>query len=258
MLKPSQADMVTLQRLREEESDTQALSPKVPEVQERTPDTRSAKNMPGKKVRTFIDVKLSKADTDNLQPRRNNPASRRSPLPKRCKRNEDPVGKHAKAAKVAAKKADKAAKVSEKKRKEVKAEAAKDTLAEVEADESFFQQQELRGRIRRQSDMVPGGSDDVSGSEEEFADLMDLVFSSETSETEGEPKTPEKKRGAAAATVGFRHLNDHLNKSHPLYSDKHEREKKGPAKLARSSCGKEKQSERPARSSDGWKEVRRI
>ena len=62
-----------------------------------------------------------------------------SPLPRRCGRNKDPIGKCAKAAKAVANKANKAAKVAEKKRKEVEAGAAKDKLAEIEEDESFIQ-----------------------------------------------------------------------------------------------------------------------
>lgn len=157
----------------------------------------------------------------NLQARQNNPVPLRSPLPRRRGRNEDPVGKRAKAAKVAAKKADKAAKVAEKERKEAEADTAKDKLAEMEVDESFIEQQEQRRRIRRQSDMGASRSNDLDDSEEEFAGLMDADFSSDTSETDSEPDgelaTPTKKRGAAAATaatVGFPHLNCHLHKTY--------------------------------------------
>jgi hypothetical protein len=142
-------------------------------------------------------------------------------LPKRRGRNEDPVGKRAKAVKAAAKKADKGAKVTEKERKEVEAEAAKDKLAEIEENESFIQGQKQRGRIRRQSEMGASRSNDLDNSEEEFGDLMGLDFSSDASdsETNGELATPTKKQGhgaaaAAAPMVGFHHLNCHFNKTH--------------------------------------------
>lgn len=127
-------------------------------------------------------------------------------MPKRRGRNEDPVGKHAKASKVAAKKADKAAKVINQRRKEDEAEVAKDMLVEMEVDESLIRQQEQLGRIRRQSDMGDGRSTNgLDDSEEEFANLLDMDFSSDTSEagskSDGEPRTPTKKQGAAAAAA---------------------------------------------------------
>ena len=117
----------------------------------------------------------------NLQPRQDIPAPPRSPLPKCRGRNEDPIGKHAKATKVAAKKADKAAKVAEKEKKEVETKVAKDKLAELEVDESFIEQQEHQGRIRRQSDMGVGRSNslndsDDSDSSDEFGGLVEMVF----------------------------------------------------------------------------------
>lgn len=132
------------------------------------------------------------------------------------------VGKHAKAVKVAAKKADKAAKVTEKERKEVEAEVAKDKLAELENDESFIQQQEQQGRIRRQSDMGAGSrGNNLDDSEEEFVGLMDPNFGGNTSETDAEPDAelalPTKKQGTAAAAapmVGFHHLGCRFNKTH--------------------------------------------
>ncbi len=52
----------------------------------------------------------------------------RSPLPKCCGRNEDPVGKYAKVAKAAKAKADKKEKEARKQEKAAKVDAAKDTL----------------------------------------------------------------------------------------------------------------------------------
>ena len=83
----------------------------------------------------------------SLQPRQNNLAPPRSPLLKCHGQNEDPVGRHTKAARVAAKKEDKTAKVTDNGRKEVKAKAAKDTLGEAEIDKSFIQQQEQQSHI---------------------------------------------------------------------------------------------------------------
>jgi membrane protein involved in colicin uptake len=89
-------------------------------------------------------------------------------LPKRHGRNEDPVGKRAKAAKVAKTKATKEAKVADKvadkQRQEADAENAKEKLADMEIDESFAQAQEAQQCIRRQSDMeIMTQSDDSEG-----------------------------------------------------------------------------------------------
>ena len=111
-----------------------------------------------------------------MQPRRDNPAPR-SPLPKRRGRN---------AARVAATKADKAAKASSKKKKEEDADAAKEKLAEMEVDESFAQRQDRQRRIRRQSDMDVNECDDSDGTEEDFADLMEMEFSGDEEEADGE------------------------------------------------------------------------
>jgi hypothetical protein len=114
---------------------------------------------------------------------------------------------------VAAKKADKLAKVTEKKRKEDEAEAAKDTLAEVEIDESFIQRQEQQSCIHQQSDMCAdsaGKSDDPDDGDdpEKFENLMDMDFSgdSDMSEADGERcelKTPTKEQGAPALTAAM-------------------------------------------------------
>lgn len=79
-------------------------------------------------------------------------------MPKRHGRNEDPVGKRAKAAKIASAKAAKDAKASSKRQKEIDAEVAKERLAEIEVDESFSQREEILRRVHRQSD-VEGTSD---------------------------------------------------------------------------------------------------
>jgi hypothetical protein len=145
-------------------------------------------------------------------------------------------------AKVAAKKADKAAKVAEKGRKEVEAETAKDKLAEMEVDESFIERQEQQGRVRRQSDMGAGRSNNLDDLEEEFANLMDLDFSSDTSETDsetdGELETLTKKRGhgaaaqpATAATVGLPHLNCHLDETYCYIQTSMKGKKKAQPKL---------------------------
>ena len=56
-------------------------------------------------------------------------------------------------------KAARDAKAAKKRDKAAETEAAKQKLAEMEADESFVQAQEQRGRIRRRSDMKAGLND---------------------------------------------------------------------------------------------------
>lgn len=130
------------------------------------------------------------------------PAPTRSPLPKRRGRNEDPVGKRAKAARVAATKAAKQAKEVDKQKRMDEASIAKERLAEMEADESFARDQECQGRVRRQSDMAVGARDkDKSNSEGEFAGLNQMDFSTDESEpSDNESEVLQKKSGA---TVSF-------------------------------------------------------
>jgi pyruvate/2-oxoglutarate dehydrogenase complex dihydrolipoamide acyltransferase (E2) component len=126
-------------------------------------------------------------------------------LPKRRGRNEDPIGKQAKAAKVAATKAVREAKEADKQKRTVEASAAKEKLAEMEVDESFVREQEHQGRIRRQSDMVAGaqrgGDESKSGSESTGPNEM------ESSHEEGTPSEdsdePEALRKKSAAKVCF-------------------------------------------------------
>src|SRR5258708_34307569 len=96
----------------------------------------------------------------------------RSPLPKHRGRHEDPVGKYAKAAKAAKAKADKKEKEARKQEKAAKADAAKDTLAEMEADESFVQMQESQHRVRRQSDMEATGDNGYNESGDQSVILI--------------------------------------------------------------------------------------
>jgi hypothetical protein len=76
-----------------------------------------------------------------------------SPLPKHHGWNEDPVGKWAKAAKIADAKAAKVAKASSKRQKEIDAKAAKEKLAAMEVNESFAQKEEIQQCICRQSEV---------------------------------------------------------------------------------------------------------
>jgi hypothetical protein len=125
-------------------------------------------------------------------------------LPKRSGRNDDPIGKRAKAAKAAEAKAAKEAKAADKRRQAVEAEAAKERLAEMEIEESFVQAQEDKWRVRQRSDIEAlntGG--DKDDSEDEFAELSNMVSScdSEESSAEGassiddEPEHSEKRHG---------------------------------------------------------------
>ena len=109
-------------------------------------------------------------------------------MPKHCGRNEDPVGKHAKAVRIAAVKADKAAKVACRKKKDTDADATKERLAEMEVDESFIQQQEKQQCIHLQSDMGVNRHNDLDDAEEEFSDLMDMDFSDDAEEADSEAR----------------------------------------------------------------------
>ncbi len=92
-------------------------------------------------------------------------------MPKRRGRNEDPVERHAKAARVAEAKVAKKAKAKEKEKQVAEAEAAKDKLANIEIDESFAQTQENEERIRRLSDIEATTSDENNnGPEDEVTD----------------------------------------------------------------------------------------
>jgi hypothetical protein len=110
--------------------------------------------------------------TFSTQARKNGPLAPHSPLPRCRRRNEDPVGKHAKVAKVAKAKADKEAKAAHKKKEAAKANAARETLAEMEADESFLQVHEFQHRTRQLSNME-ARADENSDSGNESTDLID-------------------------------------------------------------------------------------
>lgn len=130
----------------------------------------------------------------------------RSPLPKRRGRNEDPVGKRAKAARVAANKAAKQTKEADKQKRAVEASVAKDKLAAMEVDESFVREQENHGRVRRQSDMVAAsgassGNESESGSE--FAGLLEKEFSSDEKKSSNDDSEPEILRKKSRAKVSF-------------------------------------------------------
>ncbi len=110
-------------------------------------------------------------------------------LPKCHGQNEDPVGKYAKVAKAAKAKADKKEKEARKQEKAAKADAAKDTLAEMEADESFVQMQECQHRVRRQSDMEATSDNGDNDSGNESVGLIDANSSGEDSKAESESST---------------------------------------------------------------------
>ena len=80
-----------------------------------------------------------------------------------------------KEAKAAENKAIKEAKAAEKKKKAVADEAAKEELAQMEADESFAQAQEQRARIRQLSDMK-GSVDRDSDSESDTGSESDVAL----------------------------------------------------------------------------------
>lgn len=130
----------------------------------------------------------------------------RSPLPKRRGRNEDPVGKCAKAARVAANKAAKQTKEADKQKRAVEASVTKDKLAAMEVDESFVREQENHGRVRRQSDMVAAGgasSGNESESGSEFAGLLEKEFSSDKKKSSNDDSEPEILRKKSCAKVSF-------------------------------------------------------
>jgi hypothetical protein len=102
--------------------------------------------------------------------------------------------------KAAENKAAKEAKEAKKQRKAVEVEAAKEKLAEIEANESFAQMQEQQKRIRRRSNVKfsasgergnGGESDNTDGESDDHDDK---------NESGGEPDDLGKKRGAK---VGF-------------------------------------------------------
>ena len=95
-----------------------------------------------------------------LQTRKTVDPPQRSPLPKRRGRNEDPVGKRAKAAKAAENKAARDTKAAEKQKKAARVEAAKQELAEIEADESFARMEEEELHIQRLSDLEAAVNDE--------------------------------------------------------------------------------------------------
>jgi hypothetical protein len=79
-------------------------------------------------------------------------------LPKYHRWNKDPVGKHAKAAKIAGSKVAKEAKASSKRQKKIDAEVAKERLVEMEVDESFSQREEIQQCVCWQSDVEEEGT----------------------------------------------------------------------------------------------------
>ena len=138
-------------------------------------------------------------------------APARSLLPKRPGRNDDPVGKRAKATRVAPAKATRQAKEADKQKRADEAGAAREKLAEMEVNESLIREQEYQGRIRRQSDMAAGdGNGNESESRSEFASLNGKEFSGD--ESDDEPETLRKKSGAK---VSFCQLV-YLHESSPL------------------------------------------
>lgn len=165
-------------------------------------------------------------------------------MPKRRGRNEDPVGKHAKAAKVAKAKATKEAKAADKaadkQRREADADAAKEKVAAMEVDESFTQMQEDKQRIRRQSDMkIMTHTDDSDG---QFPGLNDVELSDKESEAAAdEIEQLRKKRGPK---VSFD--SDLISKCKYLLL--HPERYNGAAKAARSDCSEERQHQRQERS----------
>jgi hypothetical protein len=120
-------------------------------------------------------------------------------LPKRRGRNEDPVRKRAKVAKAAETKATKEAKAVDKKRQALENDAAKESLVEMEINESFARVQEDQQRVRQVSDIqtpLTGGDNDDS--DDEFAGLNDREFSgdeSKESSTSDEAKHSRMVRG---------------------------------------------------------------
>jgi hypothetical protein len=120
-------------------------------------------------------------------------------LPKRCGRNKDPVGKCAKAARVAEAKVTKKAKAEDKQKWAAAAEAAKDELAEMEIDKSFAQMEEDQQRIRRLSDMEAmtdgenndGPEDEIASNDYEESNDKGLA-ESESDETEQSRKPAPK------------------------------------------------------------------
>ena len=108
-------------------------------------------------------------------------------MPKRHGRNEDPVGKRAKEARVAKAKATKKAKAEDKEKQAAEAEAVKDKLAAIEVDESFAQKEEDQQRIRRLSDLTGDKNNIVSTHSEESGDDYDQSDEgSDQSEAENE------------------------------------------------------------------------
>ena len=126
----------------------------------------------------------------------NDPPPRRSPLPKRRGRNEDPVGKQAKAARVAKAKATKKAKAEEKQKQAAKDEAAKDKLMEIEIDESFAKMQEDQQRIRRLSDMAMSDDENGDGPEDEATDQNDHEESSDDDNDDNDGSKAESESSA--------------------------------------------------------------
>jgi hypothetical protein len=124
------------------------------------------------------------------------------PLPKHCGWNKDPVGKRAKAAKIADAKVAKAAKASIKRQNELDAEAAKEKLAEMEVDESFSQKEEVQWHVCWQSDVENMGASNSNDKDSELPDLADMGVSdddadSSNNDTEGAGNDTEGAKDAA-------------------------------------------------------------
>jgi hypothetical protein len=129
-------------------------------------------------------------------------------LPKRRGRNEDPVGKRAKAAKAAVNKATKVAKAADKKRQALENDAAKERLVEMEIDESFTRVQEDQQRVRQRSDIkAPFTSEDHDGSGDEFAGLNDREFSGDESEESSTSDEAKQSRAIRGPKVHFNSYN---------------------------------------------------
>jgi hypothetical protein len=101
-------------------------------------------------------------------------------LPKRHGRNEDPVGKRARAARAAQAKATKKAKLEDKEKQVAEVDAAKEKLVEMEVDKSFIQMQEDQQHICRLSDMEAMTNGEITdGLEDEVAKSDDSDKSSD-------------------------------------------------------------------------------
>jgi hypothetical protein len=184
-----------------------------------------------------------------------------SPLPKHQWQNEDPVGKHAKAAKVANAKAAKAAKASSKRQQEVNAKAVKDTLVEVEVNELFAQREETQWHIHHVSDIENVGASDDSDSndesdEDEFPDLADMDLSS--GDTEDSSNAPNDDKGPSQKPPKASSCSYNAKSDDPVLYPECKDQEKGSDQAVRSSFGKEKWSKGQRASQDSQQQVEEL